>query len=474
MTVLNAQQLTFSYDDQKPAVFEKLDFKIENGTFGLLTGASGCGKSTLFKLLAGLYPQYGGQLLSGQVTLNDQNIAEIVPFARARKVAMLFQNPSRQFAMRTVQEQLQFALENLQLNPLEIKQRITATLVELGLEDFRSRNLSTLSGGEQQRIALATVLAMDSDIILLDEPFANVDPAGRQQLLLDLKRLQQYHQKTILIADHDPSGYAKIADRLYHLEPHAHQVEELSLTKLPLKNISMTAVKPKSLNLGKLTWHQLEVAVNSRKLLANSDFDLPIGQLGLLSGANGTGKSTLFAALCRQHPYQGTLTFQKKDAEKFKLKKWAKIVGIVFQNSADQFITLKAASEISLSAKFSQHPEYWTAIKVKQAIASLNLTNVLDQVCYQLSGGQQKKLQLLSMLIMSPSTLLLDEPFAGLDADSLAAALALIKETVQSLQLSVLLISHQRLGVIGSIDYELRLEQQRLTLLGKGGVTASD
>ncbi|MFT9213217.1 ABC transporter ATP-binding protein [Liquorilactobacillus ghanensis] len=469
MTVLSADQLTFSYDDQKPAVFKKLDFKIENGTFGLLTGPSGCGKSTLFKLLAGLYPQYGGQLLTGKVTLDGQNIAEIVPFARAGKVAMLFQNPSRQFAMRTVQEQLQFALENLQLSPIEIRQRISAALTELKLEKFRSRQLTTLSGGEQQRIALATILAIDSEIILLDEPFANVDPHGRQQLLADLKKLQQTRHKTILIADHDPSGYAGIADRLYHLSVHAEQIERLPLKNLQLAATTNVAVNYQSLNKGSLAWQQLQLAIGPRKLLTGSNFTLPEGQLGLLSGANGTGKSTLFAALCQQHDYQGSITFQQKSAQKFKLKRWADLVGIVFQNSSDQFISLKAASEINLSAKASHHPEYWTQARIDQAITSLNLKNVLDQVCYQLSGGQQKKLQLLSMLVMAPPVLLLDEPFAGLDAESLAAALALIKQATKALQLSILIISHQRLGVVETMDYELQLSQQQLTLLQKDG-----
>ncbi len=464
MIRLQAQNVTFDYGDEKKPVFKDLTFAVEPGTFGLLVGPSGCGKSTLFKLLAGLYPQYAGNLRRGSVLLDDQNIAEVRPFKRAVRVAMLFQNPSRQFAMKTVASQLRFALENLQLAPEQIKQRLEETLSAMHLQDFRDRVLMTLSGGEQQRVALATVLAMHSDLILLDEPFANVDPKGRSQLLADLKQIQLEQHKTILISDHDLSGYEGIADRLYQLKKAPSTVAALPLSELSGKT-EVQKVERHPLNQGTFNWKALKLQVGDRLLLENSQFTLPEGQIGLLSGENGVGKSTFLMALSRQHDYQGAVFYQDKEAQKYALKKWALIVGLVFQNSSDQFIRLTARDELKLSLDGTCHPEYWKRSRIDAILARLNLTAVLDQVCYQLSGGQQKKLQLLSMLIMSQPVLLLDEPFAGLDAESLSQTLQLLRQTVKELNLAVLTVSHQRLGVVDSVDYELQLAEKRLTLL---------
>lgn len=467
MIKLAAQQLSFRYQPTKSLIFDHLDFQVEPGTFSLLTGPSGCGKSTLFKLLAGLYPQYGGQIETGQVVLDGQNVAEILPNQRAKKVAMLFQNPSRQFAMRTVSEQLTFALENIQLPLVKIPQQIEKVLAVFNLDSFKQRKLQTLSGGEQQRVALATVLALDSQIILLDEPFANVDLTGRKQLLHDLKQLQLNYQKTILVADHDLSGYQGIADHLYHLDSKTPQITSRPLTELQ-QSATSWPVSLHKLNSGDLSWQQLTLVTAKRQLLTGSNFTLPRGQLGLLSGENGVGKSTLLAALSQLHPYQGQISYQQKAAQKFNQRHWNQLVGLVFQNSSDQFVRLSAQDEIKLSQKNSLQPKYWTIKRIIQCLQQLDLAGILDQVCYQLSGGQQKKLQLLSMLIMAQPVLLLDEPFAGLDPQSLKQALQLIRETATQLQLSSLIVSHQRAGVTEKLDYELELAHQQLTLLQGG------
>lgn len=462
MAELAAKQLSFRYEPQKPLIFKNLNFQIEPQTFGLLTGPSGSGKSTFFKLLAGLYPQYGGQIESGQVVLDKQSIAEILPNQRAQKVALLFQNPSRQFAMKTVKEQLIFALENIQLPAAKIQSQIDQVLTELQLEPFKNRRLQTLSGGEQQRVALATVLALDSEIILLDEPFANVDPQGRFLLLAALKQLQQRFGKTILIADHDLTGYAGLADRLYQLSFADSQIIQVPVTKLK-KTSTIWQVPTKTLNSGDFAWQKLACQTAGRLLIKPNNFRLPKGQIGLLSGANGVGKSTLLKALCRLQPYVGQISYLHQAAPNFSAKKWALVVGLVFQNSSDQFIRLTAQEELALSQKKTLRPDYWNAERIQKAVQLLNLTNVLDQVCHQLSGGQQKKLQLLVMLIMSQPVLLLDEPFAGLDPQSLTNALHMINQTVKDLQSSLLLVSHQRAGVTDQLDYELHLANQQLT-----------
>ncbi|WP_367329581.1 ATP-binding cassette domain-containing protein [Limosilactobacillus sp.] len=465
MTSLSAHQLSFAYDDRE--IFHRLDFTVPMGEFSLLTGPSGSGKSSLLKLLAGLFPQYGGRVTSGQVSLNGQNAAEIVPFQRATKVAMLFQHPARQFAMRTVNQQIDFALANLQLSAAEIYRRRQWVLGKLALQQFAHRLVTTLSGGEQQRVALACVLAMDSEIILLDEPFANVDINGRKNLLQILKRLQETG-KTIFLADHDPTGYRGIASRLFRVDADAKTVRTVPLENLPTEEENLTPVRLSDELLGeRLRWHDLTYGVGERQLVHNSSFTLPAGKIGLLSGKNGAGKSTLFNVLSRQHHFTGQLSFDSVLAQKVPLRKWALKVGQVFQNSTDQFISMTVKQELAISRKHSRQPDYWTPRRIDQCLADLNLSRVVDHVCYRLSGGQQKKLQLLSMLIMAQPVLLLDEPFAGLDLQSIQRVLQLLMMVKKDLQTSILIISHQRYGIVAALDYELRLTGQRLILQGR-------
>ncbi|MCC7666957.1 ATP-binding cassette domain-containing protein [Liquorilactobacillus satsumensis] len=467
MTQLTIAALSFSYSQQQPALFNNLDFKLEPGSFNLLVGPSGSGKSTLFKLMAGLYPQYGGYKTNGAVLLNGQDVSTVVPFARARKIALLFQNPSRQFAMRTVEEQLVFVLENLQFSQQQITTRINAVLEELDLTPFKKRELLTLSGGEQQRVALAAVLAMDSEIILLDEPFANVDAHGRATLLQELLKLQQNQHKTIMLSDHELTGYAGIAEHVYQLKTPTSRLEKLPLSILQtLPTEKKVTTDPQIFNQGQLSWEKLSLATRERLLLKDSTCRLPQGRLGLLSGDNGVGKSTFFAALGQQKKYTGTIYYHGKNAARVRRRKWAKTVANIFQNSTDQFIKLHVNEELELSRKNTLWPQYWTVTRINAALTALQLAHLKDHVCYQLSGGQQKKLQVLSMLIMGQPVLLFDEPFAGLDAQSLHTLLTLIKDTVTTLGLSGLIISHQRLGVTEFMDYELHFANQTLQLAG--------
>jgi energy-coupling factor transport system ATP-binding protein len=350
-------------------------------------------------------------------------------------------------------------LENLQLDHQEIEERINDALKRFELEDFKDRNLQELSGGEQQRIALALVYSLKSSVILLDEPFANVDPENRRKLLEDLKRLQKEQRKTILISDHDSSGYFGIVDHWYRFSSQGFVEKDVNELKTREQQPKVIGV-PK--NDARLFWDDLGFEVSKRKLLSNSSFCLPTGQIGLLSGKNGCGKSTLFACLCKLHEKTGKITFDQKDSDKIKLSKWAKNVGYAFQNSLDQFIKLTVEEEILASRKNTRHKDYWSEERIQRAIKALNLTGVMKHSVYQISGGQQKKLQLLVMMIMAQPILLIDEPFAGLDQASLEVSCSLLKETVKNLQLSVLLISHQRVRVVSFMDYEISLKDGNL------------
>lgn len=456
------QNLTFAYAEDEPNIFQNFDFELPIQNFNLLVGPSGSGKSTIFKLIAGLYPQYRGIKRDGKILLNGQEVSEVVPFERAQHVSMLFQNPTRQFAMKTTFEQIVFVLENIQYPENKIIPKVNEILETMHLNAFKDRNLQTLSGGEQQRVALAMTLALDSPIILLDEPFANIDSKSRIELLHELKILQKDHGKTIFISDHDISNYDGLVNHVYQMNVEKKKIVELSLSFLKDTLLEQHFAQNILSSSQIFRWNHLGFKSGDRTLLNDSSLFLPQGQIGLLSGDNGIGKSTFFAALSHQKKYTGSILFKDNPSEKVRLGKWAKIVANIFQNSSDQFIRLHAHEELELSARHSLRSDYWNDNRIKKAISHLNLTDVLNHVSYQLSGGQQKKLQALAVLIMSQPIMLFDEPFAGLDIDSVESLMDIITETTADLELTSLIISHQRKGIDNRVNYELIMADQKI------------
>lgn len=463
MVKLELRELTFSYAPDRPPLFKKLDFCVEPQTCSLLATPLGSGKSTFFKLLCGLYPQFGGQITNGGVFLEDQPLEQIVPFERAKRIGMLFQDPDKRFCMATLDQQLTFVLENLQLPADQITAKKQHILQELELTSLKDRQLSTLSGGQKQQAALACVLATESEIILLDEPFANVDPTSKNKLLKLLLKLKK-QGKTFIIADHDPSGYQDLLDFAYRFNADHSRLIKFNLSRSTLA--SPVPLRWQPLKPGKLTWKQLSLTRGNKLLLKPHDLTLPKGQLGLLSGANGVGKSSLFQALCTLIPYQGNLSYAGQRPSRFFKQRWAKKVGLMLQEASAQFSCATVQEELSLVSQNTLAPHYWTKERFFYAKQALGLTELAHHSVYQLSGGQQQKLQFLSVLAMGQPVLLLDEPFANLDQASIQTCLTLLKDSCHAEQTTVLLTSHQRVGITEHLDYELILEEQTLKLGG--------
>lgn len=463
MVKLELRELTFSYAPDRPPLFKKLDFCVEPQTCSLLATPLGSGKSTFFKLLCGLYPQFGGQITNGGVFLEGQPLEQIVPFERAKRIGMLFQDPDKRFCMATLDQQLTFVLENLQLPADQITAKKQHILQELELTSLKDHQLSTLSGGQKQQAALACVLATESEIILLDEPFANVDPTSKNKLLKLLLKLKK-QGKTFIIADHDPSGYQDLLDFAYRFNADHSRLIKFNLSRSTLA--SPVPLRWQPLKPGKLTWKQLGLTRGNKLLLKPHDLTLPKGQLGLLSGANGVGKSSLFQALCTLIPYQGNLSYAGQRPPRFFKQRWAKKVGLMLQEATVQFSCATVQEELALVSQNTLAPHYWTKERFFYAKQALGLTELAHHSVYQLSGGQQQKLQFLSVLAMGQPVLLLDEPFANLDQASIQTCLTLLKDSCRAEQTTVLLTSHQRVGITEHLDYELILEEQTLKLGG--------
>ncbi|WP_054710237.1 ABC transporter ATP-binding protein [Secundilactobacillus paracollinoides] len=473
MATVSVNHLSFAYtaEDETPkATLTDLSMTFKNGAFTLLTGPSGSGKSTLLKLIAGLYPAFSGKVTHGTLTLNDQPLSAITPTKRSQLVAMMFQNPNQQFAMDTVENELIFALENQQLAPSDIPPRIDKALDFLEITALRDRVLSTLSGGEKQKVALAVIVAMDSDTILLDEPFASVDPEARQLLLGKLSQLQREQHKTIILADHDLEDYGRYIDQLIVMNADGTALTRLSDAEKDQRLADFSRSKTDQVTFALPTQTEdpaiqlsgLKLTAGTRTLLDQDQFTFYQNRITLLTGPNGVGKSTLLDAMAKLHPYAGSIQVKNQEVHKWAKRKFYHHLGIVFQDAEEQFLNVTMAEELALSTKNSQQAAYFKD-RLPAMLRQLRLDGMAEHVVYSLSGGQKKKLQILEMLMMGTPILLFDEPFTGLDFRSMQQVIVLMKQVAHDCHQTYIIVSHQLYGIADLIDYHVQLRDQQLT-----------
>lgn len=206
MKFIEAKNITFSYineleeneDVKKTTVFKNLNFSVEKGEFVAVLGHNGSGKSTLVKCFNGInIPEEGDVIVNGFNTRDDEHLLDI-----RQSVGMVFQNPDNQIVATIVEEDVAFALENMGVEPSEIRRRVDDALKTVGMYEYREHAPHKLSGGQKQRVAIAGIIAMRPDCILLDEPTAMLDPKGRKEVLKTIKMLNEEFGVTIVLITH--------------------------------------------------------------------------------------------------------------------------------------------------------------------------------------------------------------------------------------------------------------------------------
>lgn len=453
---LEIQNLTFAYPAQ-PSLLENATYHFSSTGLTVIAGQNGSGKSTLLQLLAGILAPS-----SGKVQLNHQDVSLIVPAARVQHLVYLPQNTRHFFTFKTGREQLTFMLENLQTPSDQIPTMIHRIVAENSLEHLVDRPVTALSGGELQQMALAMILSLDPEYLLLDEPFANLDRDHQLRLIHMLK--SKKNNTAIIVTDHQLQYYQDFADHWLSVTAHKLQPFNPSFQNSPAVS-RVTADLPSSTS-SRLQWQKLSVSQSGRPLVTESTFQVPQGMVGLLAGKNGSGKSTLLNVLTKQLPYFGQITFDQQNEQRISVRKWIQHITLGFQNSEDQFIKTTVREELQSAQQASHHPDFWTDAQVSSWVQRLNLQDILNESPYFISGGQQKKVQLLTLAIISSPVILLDEILTGLDRASVALAWKLI-ETLKQLGCGILIIDHQFQSLI-HYDYVLEIHNLQLQPLSKG------
>lgn len=215
MKAVEVNNLSFKYPDSKECIFENISFSLDPGESLAVLGPSGCGKSTLCLCISGLIPRVYPGNLSGQVLIYGQNIRDLSLAQTVSKLGIIFQNPATQLFSPTIEDELAFGPENLCLDREEIGLRIEKILKTINMESYRFDNPNSLSGGQQQLIAIASVLMLNPEIIICDEIMSWIDDEGKEIIKKVLESLKE-EGKTIIMVDHDRENI-KLADRVIYI-----------------------------------------------------------------------------------------------------------------------------------------------------------------------------------------------------------------------------------------------------------------
>ena len=211
---LHLENVVFRFLDKgKRNILDHVSLDIAAGTITVLMGSSGCGKSTMAAVVAGLYPENGGYLESGEIKLYGNSVKTLNQQQRAKYLTMMFQNPDLQFCMNTLRKEMTFCLENICVPVEQMDEKILHAARLFGIEPLLDQNLYSLSGGEKQKAMLACLYVMESKCILLDECFANIDREAAEELMPMICRLKQ-EGKTIIAIDHQADLWIDAADEI--------------------------------------------------------------------------------------------------------------------------------------------------------------------------------------------------------------------------------------------------------------------
>lgn len=531
--LIELRHVTFSYPDRSPEkttrpgtpVISDLNLSIPKGSFTVLTGKIGSGKSTLLRLLNGLLlPCQGNVFIEGMDTKNFANLQKI-----REKIGILFQNPAQQLIFSTVEEDIAFGLENLRLDSQEIAQRITQILGQLNIEKLRKRDPNSLSGGEKQKAALAGLLAMQPECLILDEPTSMLDPNNRLELLTLLKQLQKegitilcithsleevltadrilFFQKGKILLDLSPTELGKhipeiremgiavpyIIDAVNHLHnrylpdlpcnilSETELLDKLASAQLKQKTVPTISLSPVSSTLseydigkeGKLievnhVSFTYERRKNAPKILENLSFSIRKGETVGILGPCGSGKSTLLLLLSGLlSPSTGTITICQYSTKEKRFREIRKKIGLVFQNPEDQLFEENVGKEIAFAPSNQGCSQRETEIRVQEAMALVELAPELKGVSpFALSGGEKRKVALASIFAMEPEILLLDEPTANLDFEGTELILALLKRWKSKHNGTIIFISHDLELLEENTDRLIGLQNGRLRYFG--------
>lgn len=524
MGKIDIKNLRYWYPDKEKPALDNITININSGDFVLILGSSGCGKSTLLRVIARLIPDFYGGIIKGDVHINNQNINKLKAFELSSKTGFIFQNPENQIIFTEVLKEIVFGMENLNFSYQKMRINLSDVCSYLGINSLLDKKTTELSGGEKQKISIASILCMEPQIILLDEPTSQLDPISAESILNIVRRLNEDFGITVIMVEHRFDKCFHLADKIVYMEN--GQIEYIDTPEHFLnKNNSKTNVYnpiisrlfksqyPNStntvpitvkdvkelirtqkikLNLNNLNSYQIEndKPVNKNKnsnqnsfvkldkisfsykkddsyknqALNNINFEINKGEFVTIHGEVGAGKSTIFKLITlKSKPTEGNIFINNKNTKKLKVEDLAGKIAYLSQNPGDYLSQDTVMNEML----FTKENKTQNTIKeVKELLSTLGIDKHLKSHPRDLSTGERQRLAIASLLLYNPEHLLLDEPTRGLDFKG-KKTLGRILRKLNEKGITIMLITHDIEFAYAYSEKSLILSRGELICFGK-------
>ena len=514
--IIEFKNYTFKYRSQSEPTLRDIDLKVYPGEKVLIVGPSGSGKSTLVHCINGMVPfSFPGES-SGTLTVGGKEPAKTGIFGMSKIVGTVLQDTDGQFIGLTVAEDVAFALENDCVAQDEMFRLVDEVAEVVDIKTLLSHAPTELSGGQKQRVSMAGVLVDDVDILLFDEPLANLDPATGKRAIDLIDRICRERDKTVIIIEHRLEdalyrdvdrivviGEGRVAadmtpdellasdilekegireplyvtalkhagcqlraqDKLQHVEtmdiaPYREQVrawfEEVRLPETKARKNA--ALEVLDLDFSYIT---------GNPVLSNIDFRIGKGEMLAIVGKNGAGKSTLSNLICGFiNPDKGRILLNESDISTKSIKERGEVIGLVMQNPNQMISKPMIFDEVALGLRVRGVPEDEVKERVYEKLKICGLYPFRNWPVSALSFGQKKRVTIASILVMDPEILILDEPTAGQDYRHYTEIMEFLKQLNETLGITIIMITH---------DMHLMLEYtDRAIVIADGQLIADD
>jgi len=484
MALLQIEGLTFAYPTAKDKkVLDNIDISIEKGSYNVLCGRSGSGKTTLLRHLKSALTPHG--IRSGNILFHGNEIDKISQRDQSCKIGYVMQNPDDQIVTDKVWHELAFGLESLGTEQKTMRVRVAEMACYFGIQDWFRRDVSTLSGGQKQLLNLASIMAMQPELLILDEPTSQLDPIAAADFLNTVRKINTELGTTIIITEHRLEDILPYADRAIVMDDGKviadGKPQTISRKLFELNNEMFTAMPTPvrvffgangdgespltvrdgrnwldslftdgvtfdslpsaepdfSANAPALTakelWFRYEK--DSSDILRGVNAEIPSGCLYAIVGGNGAGKSTAlkaFCGICR--PYRGKVKIFGKPIEKYKSGELYKsCIALLPQDPKSLFVKKTVAEELNEMTKDSA--------AVNDVTELCEISSLLASHPYDLSGGEQQRVALAKVLLTEPRLLFLDEPTKGIDSFFKTKFASILSE-LKSRGITIVMVSH--------------------------------